>query len=419
MANINWLRPGLRLKRWVLVICLGLMTFTIGSLAFAAGLFGINHGIPVIGGLEINAYGLTRIFIPLGAALIFIGVYRLVRRIEKIFRHVNEPRGLAELAYLQSRLDHGPRIVCFGGGTGLSTLLSGLREHSRRITAIVSVADDGGSSGRLRHDFDMLPPGDIRNCLVALADAGPMMAELLQYRFDEGELEGHSFGNLFITVMAQLAGGDFGRAVREANRVLSVRGQVLPATLDKVSLVATHPDGTKTTGQRLIAQCGKEIADLQLRPIPAEPPEDMLESVLAADLIVLGPGSLYTSVLPNLLDPQIVAAVNRSMARTIFAVNIFEQPGETPGFAVSDHTRALHRHAPGLRLDGVLVNGGTLPKDKMRALAETGFKPTRYDPDAVARLGVRAYVRDVVDSNNPLRHDAKKLALALMDVMKK
>lgn len=413
MVSWRWLKPGLHLKRWVLVICAGVVLLILGAIAFAIGFFGLETPGTT---LPIDAQGLGILLIVFGTALIFTGVYRLIRRIEKLLRRKDESRGITELAYQNIHLEHGPRFVCLGGGTGLSTLLTGLRDYSGDITAIVSVADDGGSSGRLRHEFDMLPPGDIRNCLIALADAGPVMGELLQYRFEEGELAGHSFGNLFITVLAKLR-GHFGLAVREANRILSVRGQVLPATLDRVSLVATHPDGSKTTGQRLIAQCGKPIVGLELRPKPKETQHDVLEAIARADVIVIGPGSLYTSVLPNLLEEDLVEAIRQSKARTIFIVNTMSQPGETQGFTVSDHLRTLFTHAKGLRLDDAIVNSYRPSPSRLAALAEQGITPTEYDCNQLENWNVRILLRDVIDLDEPQRHDPRKLARAIMEAI--
>ncbi len=350
MANWRWLRPGMHIKRWVFLITIGLIILFIGAMFLTLGVF-----MPDAQPFGMDAYGTGIVFVVPGMVAVFIGIYRLLRRIEKMLRRADDVRGLGEIAYQYNRLEQGPRFVCFGGGTGLSTFLSGIRDYSQRITAIVSVADDGGSSGRLRLDFDMIPPGDIRNCLVALADISPAMARLLQYRFPDGEFSGHSFGNLFIAVLAIIE-NDFGSAIREMNKILNVRGQVLPATLDKISLVANHTDGSKTTGQQWIAKAGKEIESLELKPHPGDVSMDVLNAIRQADLITLGPGSLFTSVLPNLLDPKVVQAINDSPARVVFIVNTAGQVGETQGFTVSRHLAMLRKHAPKLRVDVALVN---------------------------------------------------------------
>lgn len=410
----RWLTPGLRLKRWMAVAGFGIALIAVGTMFLALGLFGI-HTTHARDAFPVSPYGLAAVLLLVGSGIVIFGGYRFYDRIEGILRRKDEFRGLAELAYQRSRLEQGPNIVCFGGGTGLSCLLSGIKEYSNSITAIVSVADDGGSSGRLSSEFDMLPPGDIRNCLIALADAGPVMADLMQYRFAEGELEGHAFGNLFITVLARIR-GSFGFGIREANRILNVRGQVLPATLDRVTLVAAHPDGTKTTGQRLIARCDKPISELSLKPKPGDTPEDVLRAVDGAEMIVIGPGSLYTSILPNLLAEDLVRAIRSSGAHVILVVNTMEQEGETRGFAASDYLNAVRTHAPGIRVDSVLVNDYRPSASRLAPYEAQGIHLTEHDRGRMASMGVRVLLRDVIDCDDPVRHDPKKLAGALMEI---
>ncbi|MBN2714158.1 MAG: uridine diphosphate-N-acetylglucosamine-binding protein YvcK [Planctomycetes bacterium] len=416
MGGWRWLKWGLHLKRWVLAIAVGLIFLVTGAICLGLGIFDLDTAMPDTK-LPLSPYGAAVILILLGMILVFTGIYRLVRRIEKLLKRTDESRGLAEIAYHHNRLQQGPKIVCLGGGTGLSTILRGLKEYTQDITAVVSVADDGGSSGRLRLDFDMLPPGDIRNCLVALADAGPGMSELMQYRFDEGEFSGHSFGNLFITVLARIR-GDFGLAVREANSILSVRGRVLPATLDKVSLVATHDDGTKTTGQKNIAKTSKPIEELSLKPNPGEPPQDVIDAIAAADLIIVGPGSLFTSVLPNLLDTEILKAINQSKAQVYFVVNTMGQAGETQFFKVSDHIKSLMKHAPGLRIDKVIVNSYRPSMARLKPLEEENVTLTEYDRKEVQAMGLKVLLRDVIDLDEPARHNPYKLAAMIVEAWK-
>ncbi len=411
MANWRWLQPGLHIKRWIFLITFGLIALFLGAMFLTLGVF-----FPEAQPFGVDAYGSGIVFFAIGMVLEFIGIYRLVRRIEKMLRRAGEERGLSEIAYQYNRLEQGPRFVCFGGGTGLSTLLSGLRDYSQRITAIVSVADDGGSSGRLRLDFDMLPPGDIRNCLVALADIPPSMVQLLQYRFPaDGEFAGHSFGNLFIMVLAFIQ-GDFGSAIREMNKILNVRGQVLPATLDKISLVATHDDGSKTTGQQWIAKSGKPITSLELKPYPGDLSLDVLSAIREADLITLGPGSLFTSVLPNLLDPKIIAAINESSAKVVFIVNTAGQVGETKDFSVSTHLATLRKHSPNLRVTTVLVNNRPPSEEQLAQMAEKGVAPTEIDARETLAMGVDTVLRDVVNTEKFIRHDPQKTARAIMDI---
>ncbi|MCC8116541.1 MAG: uridine diphosphate-N-acetylglucosamine-binding protein YvcK [Planctomycetes bacterium] len=411
MANWRWLRPGMHIKRWVFLITSGLIVVFVGAMFLTLGVF-----LPDAQPFGMDSYGTAIVLLVPGMVAVFIGIYRLIRRIEKMLRRANDARDLGEIAYQYNRLEQGPRFVCFGGGTGLSTLLSGIRDYSQHITAIVSVADDGGSSGRLRLDFDMLPPGDIRNCLVALSDTSPSMARLLQYRFPEGEFSGHSFGNLFITVLAIIE-NDFGSAVREMNRILAVRGQVLPATLDKISLVANHPDGSKTTGQQWIAKCGKEIKSLELKPEPGDISIDVLSAIREADIITLGPGSLFTSVLPNLLDPKIVDAINESRAKTLFIVNTAGQLGDTEDFPVRVHRNPRSPHAATLVVDMVLVNNRPPTEDQLARMSDKGIAPTEYDARETQAMGVTTVLKDVIDTDNPIRHDPKKTAKAIMDIL--
>ncbi|MCA8944751.1 MAG: YvcK family protein, partial [Planctomycetes bacterium] len=214
-----------------------------------------------------------------------------------------------------------PSVVAIGGGTGASGLLRGLKEHTDKLTAIVTVADDGGSSGRFRKEFGMLPPGDIRNCLAALSDAGPVLEKLFQYRFEEGDLKGHPFGNIFLAAMTQVS-GDFEQAVKEANRVLNVRGRVLPATTTKISLIAEHSDGSKTTGESLVGKVNKPVKQLSIKPEDVQAGTDVVDAIMQADLILLGPGSVYTSVLPNLLIPEITEALLRTTGVVGYICNI-------------------------------------------------------------------------------------------------
>ncbi len=321
-------------------------------------------------------------------------------------------------AYERAILAEGPKIVALGGGTGLSCVLTGLKEYSRDITAIVSMADDGGSSGKLRQELGIVPPGDIRKCLIALADEEPLMSELLDFRFPDNELGGHNFGNLFLTALARIR-GDFGEAVREANRILSVRGQVLPSTLDKISLVATHDDGSKTTGQAVISKTQKRIKKLELRPDPEPLAQDIVDAIEAADLIVIGPGSLYTSIIPNLLIPGMPEALAQSKAVKVFVANIMAYEGETRGYDLPDLLKALDEHANKQRIyNVVLVNDGKHGDTGLMMVKERNALPVHYDLDAYAKAPFKVAAGDVVNPAYPIRHDSKKLAQALMRILK-
>jgi uncharacterized cofD-like protein len=312
-----------------------------------------------------------------------------------------------------------PSIVAIGGGTGASGLLRGLKEHTDKLTAVVTVADDGGSSGRFRKEFGMLPPGDIRNCLAALSDGGPVLEKLFQYRFEEGDLKGHPFGNIFLAALTKVT-GDFELAVKEANRVLAVRGRVLPATTSKLSLVAEHEDGSKTTGESLVGKVQKPVTRLSIKPHDAPAGRDVVDAIMQADLVLLGPGSLYTSVLPSLLIPQIGEALNATPAVVGYICNIMTQPGETGGFTASRHASVIIEHtAPGM-LDFVAVNNAAVPERLAASYAAEGSEPVVCDMDGLAALPgrPRILVGDYLKADHVLRHNASRLAEACINLQR-
>ncbi|KOP65614.1 hypothetical protein AMS62_10425 [Bacillus sp. FJAT-18019] len=303
-----------------------------------------------------------------------------------------------------------PRIVVMGGGTGLSVLLRGLKEKPLDITAIVTVADDGGSSGILRNELQMPPPGDIRNVLTALADVEPLLSDILKYRFKNGSgLAGHSLGNLILAAMTDLH-GDFVTAVKEMSRVFVVRGQVLPAAGEAVILHAEMEDGTIVTGESKIPEAGLRIKRIFLEPEHVEPLPEALEAIQQADAILIGPGSLYTSILPNLLVPKLADAIVASDAIKMFVCNVMTQPGETDNYTVSDHLQAVYDHI-GLHLfDYVIVNDGEIPPQVQSKYAEKGAKPVLLDRDEVTSRGYKLIADKLVLFRTYLRHDADKLS---------
>ncbi|MGE4618738.1 MAG: uridine diphosphate-N-acetylglucosamine-binding protein YvcK [Planctomycetota bacterium] len=288
-----------------------------------------------------------------------------------------------------------PRIVAFGGGTGMSCLLAGLREEPVEVTAVVSVSDDGGSSGRLRKDFDIAPPGDIRNCLLALSGQEPLWARLLDYRFQESELAGHSIGNLLITALTRVT-GDFDLAIRELNRLLRVRGRVLPANGGKLTLIAHHEDGTKSTGEEQIARSSKPIERLEARPRVEEPAEDVGRAIEEADLIVFGPGSLFTSVIPPLLIEGIRRRVLESHAPKVYIANVMTQPGETDNMSLLNHLEALERHAGEKIIREVIAHDGSFPEELLENYARQGSVPVVVD-DGLRDREWRISVADLID----------------------
>ena len=308
-----------------------------------------------------------------------------------------------------------PRIVAFGGGTGMSCLLAGLREAPVEVTAVVSVSDDGGSSGRLRKDFDMAPPGDIRNCLLALSGQEPLWARLLDYRFQESELAGHSLGNLLITALTRVT-GDFDLAIRELNRLLHVQGRVLPANGGKLTLIGTHTDGTKSTGEGMIARSGKPIASIEARPRIDEPAADVAQAIEEADLIVFGPGSLFTSIIPPLLIEGIRRRVFESPAHKVYIANIMTQPGETDDMGLVDHLDALERHAGDPIIDQVLAHDGSIPDDLLASYSRQGSIPVVYE-GGLEHREIRVSVADLIDRGaTSARHHSEILGQMICDL---
>jgi uncharacterized cofD-like protein len=314
-----------------------------------------------------------------------------------------------DILYHRRQIGRGPKIVAIGGGTGLSVLLNGLKEYTSNITAIVTVADDVGSSGRLRQQFDILPPGDIRNCLVALADASALMRDLFQFRFEEGsELAGHSFGNLFITAMTRLT-GDFEKAVKETSKVLALRGQVVPSTLNNVLLAAQYQDGSITEGEEKIPQAHKPIRKVFLKPAQPQATPEAIKAIEEAQIIVLGPGSLYTSILPNLLIKEITDTIVASGAIKVYVCNVMTQPGETDGYTASDHARAIINQAHPKVFDYCLVNMGEIPKEILKRYAAEKSYPVASDSEKIKNMGYRLIEDDIVLTDGFIRHDPLKL----------
>ncbi len=310
-------------------------------------------------------------------------------------------------------------LVAFGGGTGMSCLLSGLKEYTGEITAIITVTDNGGSSGQLRKDFDMVPPGDIRNCLVALSDSDPLLEKLLQYRFSESHLKGHSFGNLFITAMTRVT-GSFDVAVRELNRMLQVRGQVLPATGTKVSLIAHHPGGEKSTGEVQITSSGKPIDRVEMRPRVGAIEADVAKAIEEAELMVFGPGSLFTSIIPNLLVPGVVEGIVKNPCPKVYVANIMSQPGETTGMSLKDHVLALEKHAGVNFIDGLILNEGEVAPTLLEKYAQEGAYPIEGGAEDFADRDIKIIcgellhphlTREQIDSHSAaVRHNSNRLA---------
>jgi uncharacterized cofD-like protein len=321
----------------------------------------------------------------------------------------------------------GVRVVAIGGGTGLSMLLRGLKHYVARrrqetdrhpigdLAAIVTVTDDGGSSGRLRREYSVLPPGDIRNCMVALSQDEALLGRLFQYRFQEGRgLRGHSFGNLFLTALSHVT-GDFAEAVRVSGEVLAIRGRIFPATLENVSLEAVMSDGKTVSGETRIAKSGKKIRRLRLQPRRVRPLPEALEAIKQADLILIGPGSLYTSILPNLLVSGVAEAIEASSATRVYVANLMTQPGETEGYSLGDHVRTIYEHTRRKIFDWVVASNQIVSPEVARRYSVRGAEPVRVDTGELQRIGVRCLFDNLLEEHGVVRHDAARLSKLLIE----
>lgn len=409
MELLKWLYPGMHVKRWILLILAG--TTALG-LSIAYLLVNIYRQQP----LPPVFYYLTLQFVPrLGRAALFglvglsltaAGVIGLNRSLLSAFPQLRQQR-LVDAVYRRRARRRGPKIVAIGGGTGLSTLLRGLKEFTDHLTGVVTVADDGGSSGRLRRNMGVLPPGDFRQCIAALADAEPLMSQLLQYRFGNGDLGGHSFGNLFLVAMSEI-NGSFEEGLRQSSRVLAVRGRVVPSTLENVVLSAELANQAVVHGESQVPHGGAAVQRVFLQPADARAYPEAVSAILDADLIVIGPGSLYTSVMPNLLVREIRTALHAARAPVVYACNVATQPGETDGYNVADHVKALIYHIGPDLIDLVLADSEPPPAFP----AAWNATPVWTDSDRVRDISVVR--KDLRRSERPTRHDSTKLAKAIM-----
>ena len=408
MQFFKWLYPGIGVKRWITLCLLGLGL--IASVALLA--------VKTISKSSVLLASLAMAVLIFGIFLVYMAFKNMLRIFVRALMPPHRDDPLVDLVYQRRQsesLSRGPRVAAVGGGTGLSALLSGIKIFTSNITAIVTVTDTGGSSGRLRDEMDMLPPGDIRNCLVALAEAGPLIRDLFQYRFDEGEgLKGHSFGNLFITALSKVT-GDFEKAVAESSKVLAIRGRVIPSTLEKVTLVGEFMDGTVVEGETHITQTQKPLRNIRLSPDHCRPSPETLDAIENADLIILGPGSLYTSILPNLLIREIQAAILKSDAYRVYVLNVMTQPGETDGFSAWDHLRVLIEHTDPRIVDACLVNSQAIPPSMISKYHEKGAAPVERDLERIRHKGYEVIEGEILKIDGQVRHDPEPLARLILN----
>lgn len=407
---LRWLTPGLQIKRWLLLLMLSELVLVLG-VAYALKEIYQTTTLPYA------FFYLTLQFLPYWARAIIFGIFgvglllvsylKLTQSVLGPFLPGNSTNSIVEVIHQFRLRGRGPRIVAIGGGTGLSSLLRGLKTYTSNLSVIVTVADDGGSSGRLRDEYRILPPGDFRQCLIALADAEPLMKQLFDHRFKEGSLNGHSFGNLFIMAMADVT-GNFEHALRESGKVLAVKGTIVPSTLQDVTLVASINGGT-VEGESKIPKQNAPISHVFLKPDGAQVNPEAAQAILNAELVIVGPGSLYTSILPNLLVEGMVEAIKASPALKVYICNLAAQPGETDGYGVDDYLRVISEHVGANLFDFVMVNSNYTH-------APTGgqevviFKPV----DTTKHPEVRFIAADVVNVKIPSHHDPDKLARTIM-----
>ncbi len=418
----------MRFKRWIILIVLGTwvgvtgLELVIGPVFFTplwSQVYRVWSQIAVW--LDMASVTISRssgiLMILIGLFILAYGIRQLLRSVVEVLFKGDDSQFL-DYYLTQLRLRRGPRVVVIGGGTGLSTILRGLKEYTSNITAIVTVADNGGSSGRLREELGTLPPGDIRSCIVALADTEPLMKKLFQHRFgpEFPGLEGHSFGNIFIATMSEIT-GDFEAAVRESSKVLAVRGRVLPSTLEEVTLVGHFSDGSIVEGEAQIPKAGKAISRVELRPSNVRPTHEAISALQEADLIVLGPGSLYTSVIPNILVSELRRGVILAKCPVVYVCNIMTQPGETDNYTVSDHLKALADHLGKGVVDYVVANESEIPPEVLAKYEGEQAKPVVLDREAVEAMGVKVLTGNFVTIAEHVRHSPLELAGFLLNLI--
>ncbi len=408
----TWLLPGLQVKRWVVLTFLGAVFIIMGFMF----VFNLD---PILEIVKFIKATVSLISPPVAGTICFLigflSLYWGSKYMNVSILDAISPRDrdfILENLYKRRRLNRGPKIVVIGGGTGLSTILKGLKSITNNLTAVVTVGDDGGSSGRLRDEFGVLPPGDIRNCIAALGDEDALINELFQYRFKKGTgLEGHSFGNLFLSVLCEIT-GDMFSAIKESSKVLAIRGRVLPSTLDDMRLSAQMEDGRVIQGESNIPEAGGKIKRLFCEPENPHALKEVIDAIKGADIILMGPGSLYTSVIPNLLIDDIAKTISKSRAHKAYVCNVMTQPGETDGYTVSDHVKAILKHARYDNIiDTVFINN-ELPANLADKYQQAGSFPVKYDRDELKRLKIKVIGRKLIeeDKDGFVRHSYSRLA---------
>lgn len=429
-ATLQLLAPGTRVKRRLLLAIPALVALGLGLALLRRGepvdvlepaiwaVRWVDRRWPVLLGHDWLPVALGLVLTLGGLALLAYSLWRTAQALAGGGSTGGSVRGWVGAVVRSRQLAQGPRVAVIGGGTGLSTMLRGLKQYTSNIVAIVTVTDDGGSSGKLQRQLNIPPPGDIRNCIVALADEESVMTELLQFRFrGEGTGEGlrdHAIGNLLIAALTAISDGDFQAAVRKAGRVLNIRGEVLPSTAQHVGLQGEMDDGTILSGETAIAHAPQRIRRILLSPGDVTAPREVKDAIRLADIVVIGPGSVFTSVVPNLLVRGIPEALVSTRARKVYVCNVMTQPGETDGFSAADHVKAIEAHVPRPVFDYVIVNTDVPRTELLEKYRQTGSVLVEPDCDRLRSLGYRAMPGSFVSETDVVRHDPSKLAEAIM-----
>lgn len=420
----NWLCPGINLKRWLFLFVLGVLLVALGlAFLFNFQFMGkmeeyLFHVIYRVTGRYSNYFVYF-----IGFVMFASGLLAMFRAMRKIIASVvsavlpDKSRSLMETLFVQHKLTHGPVVTVIGGGTGLSTLLRGMKNITNNCTAVVATGDNGGSSGRLRKELGIIPPGDLRNCLTALADSEPMMEKLMQYRFEaDSPLAGHCFGNLLIAALAEAEGGmEEGLAI--ASQILKVRGRVVPSTLENIELVAEMSDGSTVYGEAQIPTVHKHIVRMRMKPANPKATKGAVEAIEKADVLIFGPGSLYTSIIPNLLVKEVSDAIIKSNAVKIYICNVLTEPGETDGYGAYDHVKALIDHVGMQFLDFVIVNSHKISAEEMKKYNNNVSEPVMPDVLKLRKLGIKVIPVSICNKADFAQHDSDKLANVLIQLI--
>lgn len=415
MRRIDWFKPGTKVKLWIVLGIAGILMTSLGIAGMIYSGFLFSWSLVIC--LVLAGAGIVTIYFAYRMSIKSLTVLMG----EAGYNNFVSFKNLGRIVYDKQHLVRGPKIVVVGGGTGLSTMLRGLKHYTSNITAIVTVADDGGGSGVLREELGILPPGDIRNCILALADTEPVMEELLQYRFKDGMLKGQSFGNLFLAAMDGIS-DNFEDAIKKMSDVLAVTGRVLPVTLSNIKLYGELENGVIIEGESKISK-REQHRGIPIKRVFIEPPgvlplKEAISAIDEADAVILGPGSLYTSIIPNLLVEEMAFHIENCNALRIYVSNIMTQPGETTGYSVCDHIDSIHKYAKGRIIDCVIANTGHIPEWLCAKYEDDGASEVKMDRDRIKDRGIKVLEDDfVLIYKNLVRHNSKKLAHVIMDLI--